>query len=316
MEHTFLKHAEIGSSFVGKYFIEKVISKTTKTDKLYAEYILRDKSGSVSCKHWKAFEGKNTPLFGDTFAEFNISVEEYNQQPSFIIQDICPCDIPYEDLSCYVKCNENLEEEQKYLETIYNEIEEDTCKEIVKNIFICRMNELSKLPYGVNSVYAYSGGFIKYVYDFVKYVKQNAICFNMSSREMDILITSALLHKIGVLKGYEILGILPKETRKLKLYGLKQLSLRILWHEIDKMYETTESNWLNRDIVSRVIHCVSSYDIENDVKPHTFEAIVMSSLMKVRMDISNIQNFIDEDETKDEFTAINTYTGISYLKRI
>ena len=217
-DHIFIKNVKVGDSFAETYFIEKVYAKTTKTGKAYADYVLRDSSGSMICKHWDAFRGDAVPLEEGIFADFTINVQEYGGKPSCVIEAVCACKEP-KDKSAFMKTNKDIADHKDFLNQVISTIEDETCKKIIDKVFLAPFGKILDAPYGTNSAYAYQGGFVKYVYDVTHYISKNSSCFCLSTVERDVLITASLLHKLGVIKGYEINGILPSETKLLKLYG-------------------------------------------------------------------------------------------------
>lgn len=312
-EHTFIKHAKVGDSIAGTYFIEEVFTKSTKTGKLYADYCIRDASGSVYCKHWDAFADGNVPLDKGLFADCLINVEEYMGKPNYIIRNINKAIEP-KDKTNYVRASNTKEDDVKYLEEFAKLINDDICKKLVNDMVLSKIKKISSCPYGINSVYACLGGYVKYTVNILKSIKNFVYIYGLTDVEKDILFTAALLHKIGVLNGYEINGISPAETKILKLYGLKQLSLRTIYREVDKRIENKEK--INADVISRMIHCVASYDEEEINKPKTIEALILSESVKVDLKISNSIFFIDGDYNNDEFTSYDPVAERVYLRRV
>ena len=86
----------------------------------------------------------------------------------------------------------------------------------------------------------------------------------------------------------------------------------IYWR-LHRMYVAGEK--LDQNIVSRILHCVVSYE-KSSVIPKSLEAVILSDMIETVLKVFNVSSLIENDQNEDEFTAYDGYSETVYLKRI
>ena len=301
--HIPITQIKIGDKIAGVYYLEQVFEKISKNGNKYTEVSLRDSSGSRFAKYWGVFEKTKK---GD-YVGVNLSGDEYIGNLSLIINAVKTVDPP-SDLSDYISISSTIDSDRLKLNEIICKIGISVCQTVINSIFEKYMDEFINAPCSILPHYGIQGGLLKHTIAIVEIVKELSERYGFSEDENDIVITSALLHRVGAIKGYEIKDCSPVKTRLGILYGIENLSAILIDGEMDDDIRETE-------IYQRVIHSIISQHPDSYVKPQTKEAIVLAKSVVTDMEIVQSMDFVSNDVNEnEEFTAYDPILKRHYYK--
>jgi 23S rRNA maturation-related 3'-5' exoribonuclease YhaM len=320
-EHALLMSQGIGSSFAGIYYVESAYVKLTAQNKKYTDLILRDKSGGRNVKYWGTVQDVNA----GTFVLVSAMVEDYQGSPSIIAKNLEKVDDP-DDLSDFIAVFENIKEvEDRFVQLVDQVVKmesqegQETCTLLLGEVFDANEALYQKFvesPGSENPYYGRMGGLLVSTVNVAENVMALAGRYEMSNMEKAIALTSALLHKIGAVDGFEFKNCLPKTTKKGLLLGLNNLTFNRMSIAIRKAVAEAKAQGkaVSQELILLILHAVSSYD-ETSVKPMSKEALLLSAAVKCDKEMVESFDFISNDlNTSEEFTAYDVRKGRKYLR--
>jgi len=308
-EHAFLHHQEKGDSFSGTYYVEAVFVKQTQHGKDYLDLTLRDRSGSRYVKYWGVLEGLQK---GD-FVFVAANVEEYRGNPSIVAKNIEQMDAP-SDLSDYIPVYDDSDKQAERFDAIRDalkeaetEAEDPTAGMIVDEVYGNSrfFEKFVVAPGSVRPHYGRQGGLLANTVRVADACLGSAEFYDLVPQERVILLSSALLHRIGAIDAFEFQDCVPVETKRGLLVGLNNLTMTRVSAALKRVVAalTKEKKSVDQDIVLRMLHAVSSYD-GLSVMPMTKEALLLHSVWRMDRDMVDAVEFIQNDMNEgEEFTA-------------
>jgi len=308
-EHAFLQHQNIGDSFSGVYYAEAVFIKQTRQGKDYLDLTLRDKSGSRYAKYWGTLEGLQK---GD-FVFVAANVEDYQGSPSVVAKNIEKAEAPA-NLSNYIpvyddsdKCAERFDTIREELKKVEAETGDETAGMIVDEVYGNSrfFEKFVVAPGGVRPHYGRQGGLLANTVRVADASLGAMSQYQLSAQERTILLSSALLHRIGAIDSFEFQDCVPMETKKGLLLGINNLTMTRVSSALKRVIAALKKaeKAADQDIVVRLLHAVSSYD-GVCVTPMTKEALLLHSVWRTDRDMVDAIEFIQNDINEgDEFTA-------------
>jgi 23S rRNA maturation-related 3'-5' exoribonuclease YhaM len=316
IEHQFIKHVGVGDTVTGVYYVERVDIKLAKNGTRYSDFLLRDKSGSAFARYW----GVSNDVEKKSFVDIAANTEEYLDKPQIVIQRIDPEEMP-EDMEDYIPKSETSNQDadtfDEFLDLVGNLCEEsgnNTPILIVQEIFnkASFFNKFITSPSSGRPHYGREGGLLKQTANVAKMAKVIAANYSLDSNEKAILLASAMMHKIGSVDAYEFENLIPTETVKGALSGVKILTTNRVfaaWKMLAKKKKDVDEETFDR-IQHSLSTCFDSYSS----KPMTKEAIVLSEAYRADSTIVESFDFIADDESTDDFTAYDSLRRRRYFR--
>lgn len=317
-EHCFLAHQGIGDSFNGVYYVESVYVKKTKGNKDYLDLTLRDKSGGKFAKYWGTLDG----LQKGEFVFVAANVEEYMGNPSIIVQNIEKADFPT-DWSNYLPVYEDSDKYASSFDVIRAELrklEEKTgdgmAGKIIDEVYgnAAFFQKFIVAPGSAKPHYGRQGGLLANTARVAEQCLKMAESYSMSEQEKVILLSSALLCRIGAIDAYEFQNCIPVETKKGMLLGINNLTMTRVSSALKRVVSelTKENKKPNQEIVMRILHAVSSC-AGLPMKPMTKEALILVAAYRTDNDMVEAIEFMQNDtNVSEEFTAYDPVLGRRY----
>jgi 23S rRNA maturation-related 3'-5' exoribonuclease YhaM len=167
--------------------------------------------------------------------------------------------------------------------------------------------KFSKAPGSVTPHYGCEGGLMASVVRVADTCTRLFQAYGLSDQESVVLLTAALLHRIGGVDAYEFADCMPTETENGVLIGVKNLTLLRVKSAAQRVKAATEkdaaSPAVDDGVVRRIIHCVVSHD-EVGVLPMTKEALILHAAWKADSEVVEAVDFISNDQNAGSpFTA-------------
>ena len=129
--------------------------------------------------------------------------------------------------------------------------------------------------------------------------------YNLVPQERVILLSSALLHRIGAIDALEFQDCVPVETKKGLLIGINNLTMTRVSAALKRVIAglSKAKKSADQDTVIRLLHAVSAYDGVSAL-PMTKEALLLHSVWRTDKDMVDAIEFIQNDVNEgEEFTA-------------
>jgi len=316
-EHQFIKRVNVGDSFSGVYYLERVDVKEAKNGNRYSDFLLRDKSGSVSARFW----GVEKDVKKKTFVDISANTDEYLGKPQIVIQRIDPEEEP-SNLEDYIPKSETSDKDAGTFDDMMERVEE-LCEEsgnntpilIIQEIFNKSnfFNKFTTAPSSGRPHYGREAGLLKQTANVAKMAEVIGSNYNLDSNERAILLASAMMHKIGSVDAYGFENLIPVETVKGALQGLKTLTTNRVFTAWKML--TRKNKDVDDETFDRIMHALSTCSDSYSNKPMTKEAIVLSEAYRADSTIVESFDFIEGDESTDEdFTAYDSLRRRRYFK--
>jgi 23S rRNA maturation-related 3'-5' exoribonuclease YhaM len=309
-EHAPIAHQGVGAQFSGVYYVEAASIRLTVNGKEYTDLMLRDRSGSRPVKFWGKVDGVEKG--GWVFVA--VGVEEYQGAPSMIARNLEVEKAP-EDLENFIPTREDVEELAERFDKIKAKVvamESDadrTCSRLIdafcSGTFFSRFAES---PGGVKPYYGCIGGLLASVVRVAETAESLSALYPMSDMEKVIMLTSALVHRVGGVDAYSFNDCMPAETSKGVLIGVKGLTVARLTLAMRAVFASDEKGNpapASQKTAMKFIHAVMSHDAVG-VAPATQEALVLNAAWRADAECVEAVDFIQNDLNKtDEFTAFD-----------
>lgn len=308
-EHAFLQHQNIGDTFSGVYYVEAVFVKQTKQLKNYLDLTLRDRSGGRYVKYWGTLEGIEKGIF--VFIAAN--VEDYQGSPSIIAKNIEKAEEPT-DLSNYIPIYDDSDKQAERFDSIRDELkkaeaetDDQTAGMIVDEVYgNSRFFEKFVVsPGSIRPHYGRQGGLLANTVRVADACLNAEAFYQFTSQERVILLSSALLHRIGAIDAFEFQDCVPVETKKGMLLGIGNLTMTRVSSALKRVISALNKakKSADQDTIIRLLHAVSAYD-GICVKPMTKESLLLHSVWRTDGNMVDAIEFIQNDVNEgDEFTA-------------
>jgi 3'-5' exoribonuclease len=311
-EHELIAHKGVGEKFEGTYYVEQAYVKKTVQNKDYTDMILRDRSGGRSVKFW----GKIPGLAKGTWAFAACNVEDYQGNPSIIARNVEMVDEP-QDLSNYIPIYEGaaeLADEFDKLRAELGELEavtkDTTCGKMVDEVYRSGkfFDRFVRCPGNDGPSYGKQGGLLACVVRVARHALDAAKFYSATDKEKSVILTAALLCRVGAADAFDFENCMPKQTRRGILLGLPNLTFTRVSSALRRVASAAKaaSEEVDEDVVLRILHAVVAANETCGVLPMTKEALVLSGVVKMDGEVVDAIDFAENDVNhNEEFTAFD-----------
>lgn len=308
MSHSLISHQQIGDEFSGTYYVENAFIKQTVTKKDYTDMMLRDKSGARPVKYWGTLDGLEKGCW--VFAA--MTVEEYQGNPSIIARNVEIGDEP-EEMEDYVPVYEGSEELADDMDKLREELgsltDDQTYSMIIDEAYrnASFFEKFVTSPGSDGAKYGKQGGLLASVVRVACHAFSVADLYELTDEEKAIMLTSALLYRIGVADAYEFVDCMPVKTKNGVLLGEANLTMHRANISIRRAVSLANKQEIdiNHEAIIRILHCVVSANNTCGVEPMTKEAMVLRGVAELDGEVVDALDFIDSDVNEDEFTSFD-----------
>ena len=326
-EHPLLQSQQIGTTFVGVYYVESAYVKLTVQKKEFTDMTIRDRSGSRNVKYWGKIDG----LAKGQFIRVSANVEDYQGAPSIIAKNVEITEQP-EDMSFYIPVYEDAQAYAERYDAVREGIVElekltadATCGLILDELLKAgsTFTRFVAVPGSDKPHYGKQGGLLANTVRVAEGCVALAESYNLTQEEMAIAMTAAIIHRIGGVDAYEFVDCMPSVNTKGVLVGVLTFTVIRLSAAIRRATaglverrKNKEENVpeMNSDVVYRIMHAVISCD-SIGVKPMTKEAVVLASACKTDAEVVSAIDFMSNDlNVTQEFTAFDPNSQRKYYR--
>ncbi len=310
MAHELIAHKDVGDQFQGTYYVEQAYVKKTVQGKDYTDMMLRDKSGSRNVKLW----GKVPGLEKGNWVFVSCNVEDYQGSPSIIAKNVEVTDEP-KDLSDYIPVYEGTDELATEFDKLRAELgdlekktKDSTCGKLIDEVYRSGsfFDRFVRCPGNDGPSYGKQGGLLACVVRVARHALDASRFYDATDKEKTVILTAALLCRIGAADAYDFEDCMPKATRRGILLGLPNLTFTRVSSALRRVVSaaTAAKSEIDKEIVERILHAVVAANETCGVMPMTKEAMVLSGVVKMDGEIVDAMDFTANDlNPNEEFTA-------------
>jgi len=321
MSHELIAHQNVGDQFSGTYYVEQAYVKKTVTNKDYTDMVLRDKSGSRPVKHW----GTIRDLSKGCWVFVAAMVEDYQGNPSIIAKNVEVVDEP-EDKEDYIPVYDGAEDLADEFDKLCDELKElekktgeDTCGLMIDEVYRSGsfFDKFVRCPGSDGPCYGKQGGLLASVVRVARHALDASRFYGASDYEKSVILTAALLCRVGCADAYEFVDCMPILTKRGVLLGMPNLTMTRVSSALRRVVATAKKDGktVDQDTIIRVLHAVVAANETCGIEPMTKEALVLSGVVKLDGEVVDALDFMNNDVNEtEEFTAFDPRLGRRYYR--
>ena len=312
MSHELIGHQNIGDEFSGVYYVQSAYIKQTVQKKDYTDLMLRDKSGARPVKHWATVKN----LARGCWVFVAAIVEEYQGGPSIIAKNVEIVAEP-DDLSDYIPVYEGSEELADDFDSLRSEltalqesIGDETCGMMIDEVYRSGsfFDKFVRCPGSDGPSYGKKGGLLASVVRVARHALDASRFYDANEREKAIILTAALLCRVGGADAYEFEDCMPVETKRGVLLGMPNLTMNRVTSALRRVMASAkkEGKTVDQEVLLRVLHTIVAANKTCGVEAMTKEAMVLQGVVDLDAEVVDALDFIDNDvNEEDDFTAFD-----------
>lgn len=320
MSHEQIAHQNIGDQFSGTYYVESAYIKKTTTNRDYTDMVLRDKSGARPVKHW----GVVKDLTKGCFVFVSAMCEDYLGNPSIIARNVELTDEP-DDLEDYIAAYEGADDLADEFDKLRNELKDlevktkdDTCGLMIDEVYRSGtfFDNFIRCPGSDGPSYGKQGGLLASVVRVARHALDASRFYEATDEEKTIILTAALLCRVGCADAYEFIDCMPVLTKRGILLGMPNLTMTRISSALRRVIMSAKKagKTIEQDIIMRVLHAVVAANKTCGIEPMTKEALVLSGVVMLDSEVVDALDFMENDVNQDEFTAFDPRLGRRYYR--
>jgi len=323
MSHELIAHQNIGDEFSGTYYVQSAYIKQTVQKKDYTDMVLRDKSGARSVKYW----GTVKDLSKGCWVFVAAMVEEYLGNPSIITRNIELADEP-DDLDDYISIYDGFKDLADEFDVLRGELkelevktEDETCSMMVDEVYRSGsfFDKFVRCPGSDGPSYGKQGGLLASVVRVARHALDASQFYETSDMEKSVLLTAALLCRVGGADAYQFEDCMPVMNRSGILLGVPNLTMTRVSNALKRVKASVKKEEskkeIDSEVILRVLHAVVAANKTCGVEAMTREAMVLQGVVELDAEVVDALDFIDNDVNEDdEFTAFDPRMRRRYFK--
>lgn len=303
MSHALITHQNIGDEFSGTYYVQSAYIKQTVQKKDYTDLLLRDRSGVRPVKHWGVIKN----LTKGSWAFIAASVDEYLGNPSIKAKNIELVDEP-DDLEEYIPIYEGCDELTEQFDTIKEMIDDETCGLMIDEVYRSGsfFDKFIRCPGSDGPSYGKRGGLLASVVRIAGHSLDAGRSYGLTESENSIMLTAALLCRVGAADAYEFEDCMPVMTKRGILLGIPNLTMTRVSSALRRVIGTAKKagKTVDQETVIRILHAIVAANKTCGVESMTKEAMILQGIVDLDTEVVDALDFINSDvNVEEEFTA-------------
>lgn len=267
------------------FLVQSSNFKQTRNGSFFIQAELRDRTAAVKAIRWEADRALFESFGADDFVRVTGRVEEFQQHPQIIIDQIDKVDDSEVNLEAFLPVSEfDIPTMEAELREIIAGIENTHIRQLL-DAFLAdeeALQGLRKCPAGKALHHAAVGGLLEHVLSLAR--AANLICQNYPRLDRDVLLAGVVLHDIGKIRELSY-------SRNFKYTNVGQLvghiAIGIAW--VEQMASGIQN--FPRDLLEHILHLIASHHGEAEFgaikEPMTEEALTLHHLdnLDAKLDI-------------------------------
>ncbi len=299
MKNKFVKDLEDNMQISEKFaVVDKVLGKSSRTNRTYATVKLADRTGSITGKIWEDADKKFALFEKGDVVLIEGRTSTYRGVLEIHIDKIRKCAEGEFDTKDFLPSSgRSTEEMEKDLKEFVSSVKNEYLRILLESVFEDEkfLKRFEDAPASVNVHHSYVGGLIEHTLNVAKICDTVAGIYGGIDR--DLLVTGALLHDIGKVEEYEVSSTIM-HTNGGMLVGHIIYGTIFVKNKIDKIEGFPE------ELETEVLHLIAShhgeYEFGSPKLPQTAEA---AALAYADLLDSKTESFLEiKNALKDEWS--------------
>lgn len=307
MKLKYIKDFQEGENLHDEQFLlVKVKESKTKTNKVYYDIVLADKSGEIKGKIWEnALPSCDVDQEENTIVTVSGNVSSYNNNLQITVNKLSICDDF--DLSDFLQASAyNNDEMYEKLLTIIQSISDLHIKKLMENIFIEDSEFVKKFRNsfaGEKAHHNYLGGLMEHILEIFSFA--DAVCEKYPLINRSLLFAGIALHDIGKVFELEVeLGV----SRTREGHFLGHIAQGALF--VEKNIEKVEGfpPLLREKLLHLILSHHGKYEWGSPVMPLCIEAIALHHLDNLSSKLNIVKTLNDNSQN-----IMGNFSDYNYL---
>jgi 23S rRNA maturation-related 3'-5' exoribonuclease YhaM len=315
MSHALITHQNIGDEFSGTYYVQSAYIKQTVQNKDYTDLLLRDRSGARPVKHW----GVVKDLTKGCWVFIAGSVDEFQGLPSIKAKNIEIVNEP-DDLDDYIPIYDGCDELTEQFDTIRDMINSDeTCCLMIDEVYRSGsfFDKFIRCPGSDGPSYGKRGGLLASVVRIASHSLDAGKSYGLTEAENCIMLTAALLCRVGAADAYEFEDCMPVMTKRGILLGVPNLTMTRVSSALRRVVGSAKKSGksVDQETIIKILHAIVAANKSCGVQSMTKEAMILQGIVELDSEVVDALDFINSDvNTEEEFTAFDTRMRRRYYR--
>ena len=165
--------------------------------------------------------------------------------------------------------------------------------------------------------YGKQGGLLASVVRVARHALDASPFYGTTDEEKAIMLTAALLCRVGCADAYEFQDCMPILTKRGILLGMPNLTMTRVSSALRRVVAAAKKDGktVEQEVIIRVLHAVVAANETCGIEPMTKEAMVLQGVVKLDGEVVDALDFMDNDENVDEeFTAFDPRLSRRYYR--
>jgi 3'-5' exoribonuclease len=316
MAHKFIKELKEGDRIKEFFLVKSKRQKTTKSEKIYLDIDLVDKSGTINGKVWDRAEHFSLLFSRGEVVKVRAIVEKYQNRPQLKIAEIRA--VSSEDdfkMSDFIRCSSyDAEEMLGFFRDEIEKISDQDLKALLNSFFDEEkfIEDFKKSAAARNIHHSYQGGLLEHTMKVTKTALFAADTLYPGEVNRDLLLAGAILHDIGKIHELDSDAEFSYTTEG---YLMGHLMIGASW--------VKERAWgidgFSEDVLLELMHIILSHHGEKEwgspIVPMTPEAMIihMADNLDAKTQIS-LEAISEDPNEEEDFTQYVRVLGRHFYK--
>ena len=316
MAHTFIKDLQEGDRIKEFYLVKSKRQKTTKSEKIYLDLDLADKSGTINSKVWDNAEHYSQLFARGDLIKIRAIVEKYQNRPQLKIAEIREVESGDDiKMSDYIRCSSyDTDEMLGFFKSELEKISNKDIKALLDSFFNEDefIEDFTKSAAARDIHHSYQGGLLEHTMKVTKIALFAADTLYPGEVNRDILLAGAILHDIGKIRELDSSADFSYTTEGY-LMGHLMIGSSLVREKAAGIEGFPE------DILIELVHIILSHHGEKEwgspVVPMTPEAMIIHMADNLDAKTQIALGAISEDQNQEEdFTQYVRVLGRHFFK--
>jgi 3'-5' exoribonuclease len=276
MKRQFISDLKPGLAVDGVFFILEAAERQARDGKPYLCLKLSDRTGTIDARAWDVTAALGATLGDGCFARIHGKVSSYRQRPQVVIDDARPEDAESQDQRQFIPgAYRDPVELSGYLDYFLTDVYDSDYASLLAAFFdeSAFRERFSLAPGSRRAHHAYLGGLLEHTVS-VTTLCQHAVVQH-PRLDRDLLITASLLHDIGKIDEYVLVGRI-EQSREGSLLGHVLIGQRLIEEKLSSLEGFPGEKELE------LLHAIISHHGELEwgapKRPQSAEALVLHHL--------------------------------------
>lgn len=272
-----MNFTECGKGLVeGFAFVKTCEKKSAKNGSVYLDIVLCNKDGEMIAKLWDFNENAFAFPETNTVVKVRGTVQQYNGNDQFVIQNIRPANPNEYNIADFVKTSEYSGTSMfNSLISIVNSFKDEELRRVVHSMLKENQEKILTFPAAEKMHHAMVGGLLYHTLSIIRLAE--CVCAVYPCIDRELLLSGAILHDIAKMREYTVndVGVVDGYTLEGSLLGHLVMGAEDVGRKCDELNISSEKKTLLQHLL---ISHHGKLEYGAAVRPSFIEAEVLSQL--------------------------------------